>query len=235
MKPWTFKEAVSDESPIGRSLRTMSQRDKDQLTTKFNCVYYLLKREWPFNDYPELLKLHQKNKGPEIGTSYKTDRAAADVSQSIADTFHQELIENLSKARYYLNDGSSNTSVSEKQLVYVLFLENGFPNIKFVITENEKNVKNANAEGILDCIKESFHRLGIADIYKRIVGLNVDEASVNTGRFTGLGARMKEKTPWLEVIHCFSHRLELALKDAFRQSPAFKSIESLITNLCNLY
>ena len=79
----------------------MSQHDKDWLTTKFNCVYYLCKCEHPFVDYPELLKLHQKNKGPEIGTSYKTDCAAADFSQSIADTYHQDLIENLSKARYY--------------------------------------------------------------------------------------------------------------------------------------
>ena len=114
-----YKEVVSNESPIGRSLRAMSQRDKDQLTTKFNCVYYLLKRERPFVDYPELMKLHQKNKGPEKGTSYKTDPAAADFSQSISDTYHQELIENLSKARYFsiLNDRSSDTSVSEKELV----------------------------------------------------------------------------------------------------------------------
>ena len=93
-----YKETVSNKSPIRRSLRTMSQRYKDQLTTKFNCVYYLLKCEHPFVDYPELLKRYQKNKGPEIGTSYKTDCAAADFSQSIADTYHQELIDNLSKA-----------------------------------------------------------------------------------------------------------------------------------------
>ena len=84
-------------SPIGRSLRTMSQRDMDQLTTKFNCVYYLFKRERPFVDYPELLKLHQKNKGPEIGTSYKTDRAAADFSQSIADTYIRNLLRTCQK------------------------------------------------------------------------------------------------------------------------------------------
>ena len=46
---------------------------------------------------------------------------------------------------------------------------------------------------------------------------------------------MKEKTPWFEVIHCFNHRLEIALKDAFQQSPAFEWTKSLITNLHNLY
>ena len=92
-----YKEVVSNESPIGRSLRVMSQRDKDQLTTKFNCVYYLLRRERPFVDYPELMKLHQKNKGPEIGTSYKTDPAAADFSQSIFDTYHRNLLRTCQK------------------------------------------------------------------------------------------------------------------------------------------
>ena len=69
-------------------------------------------------------------------------------------------------------------------------LEDRFPKIKFASIEN---IKNANAEGILDCIKESFHKLGIADIYKRIVGLNIDGASVNTGKFARLGAQMKKK------------------------------------------
>ena len=58
-----------------------------------------------------------------MGTNYKTDRAAADFSQSIAETYHQELIENLSKTQYYsiLNDGSSDTSVSEKNLFMYCF------------------------------------------------------------------------------------------------------------------
>ena len=37
-----------------------------------------------------------------------------------------------------LNDGSSDTSISEKELVYVLFLEDGFPKIKSVSIENVK-------------------------------------------------------------------------------------------------
>ena len=97
----SYKDAVINDSPIGRGLKKMSQRDRDHLTTKFNCVYYLLKRERPFVDYPELLRLHLKNKGPDIGESYRNDRAAADFSQSIADTYHQGLVENMTKARYY--------------------------------------------------------------------------------------------------------------------------------------
>ena len=123
----------------------MSQHDKDQLTTKFNCVYYLLKCEPPFADYPELLKLHQKNKGPKQVQAIKQIVLQQTFLKVQLNTFHQELIENLSKAQYYsiLNDGSSDTSVSVKELIYVLFLEDRFPKIKFV---SKENVKNANAE-----------------------------------------------------------------------------------------
>ena len=99
----------------------MSERDKKFLRVKFNCTYYLLKQERPFADYPELLKLHVKNQGTSCGSSYKTDRAAAQFTQVIAETHHKKLVESISKAQYYsiLNDGSSDTSVSEKELVYI--------------------------------------------------------------------------------------------------------------------
>ena len=40
---------------------------------------------------------------------------------------------------------------------------------------------NANAEGVIECIKSAFERIGILDFQKRIMGLNVEGASVNTG------------------------------------------------------
>ena len=212
----------------------MSQYDRTTLRIKFNCVYYLLKQERPSTDYPELLKLHLKNNGSAIGLSYQTDRAAAQFTEVIPDVHYEGLSENIHKACYYsiLNDGSSDTTVSEKELVYALYLEDGKPKIGFVGIEN---VNNANTEGILECIKESFHRLGITNLSKKLVGLNVDGASVNTGQHTGLGTRIKSLTPWLQVIHCFNHRLELALKDAFSQFPAFSSVDSFITKLYYLY
>ena len=127
---------------------------------------------------------------------------------------------------------SSNTSVSEKELVYTLYLEEGKPKTDFVGIEN---ANNTNTEGILECIKELFHRLGITNFSKKLVGLNVDGVNVNTGQHTGLGTRIKSLTSWLQVIHCFNHSLELALKDAFSQSPAFSSVDSFIVKLYYLY
>ena len=229
-----YHQAVLQNTSIGTGLTKMASRDKEHLRIKFNSVYYLLKQERPFLDYPELLKLHLKNKGPEFGTSYKTDRAAAEFTEVIAEVERKKMVNYLSKARYFsvLNDGSSDSSVSEKELVYALFLVDGKPEVTFISIES---VKVADAAGILDCIKNAFNRIGIIQFTDRVVGLNVDGASVNTGKFTGLGVRVKAQAPWLQLVHCFNHRLELAIKDAFQETPAYSAIETFITKLYYLY
>ena len=39
---------------------------------------------------------------------------------------------------------------------------------------------------------------------------------MNMGSINGLAAKLRNDSPWLLVIHCFNHRLELAVKDAFK-------------------
>ena len=93
---------------------------------------------------------------------------------------------------------------------------------------------NANAEGIIECIKTAFQRISILDFQKRIMGLNADGASVNTGVHNGVGVLMQADSPWLQVIHCFNHRLELAIKDAFKNNN-FNKIDEMLMTFCYLY
>ena len=68
----------------------------------------------------------------------------------------------------------------------------------------------------------------------RIDGLNADGASANMGEYTGLEKLVKDSAPWLELVHCFNHRIELALKDAFDTSP-FSKIDDMLLKLYYLY
>ena len=45
--------------------------------------------------------------------------------------------------------------------------------------------------------------------------LSVDGASVSTGLHGGLGVEMKETASCLNMMHCFIHSLELAVRDTF--------------------
>ncbi len=59
-----------------------------------------------------------------IGESYTTDRAAAKFVNVIGEVTKEGLKTDLTKARYYsiLNDGSTDVTKTEQELVYVLFL-----------------------------------------------------------------------------------------------------------------
>ena len=57
-----------------------------------------------------------------------------------------------------------------------------------------------------------------------LVTLATDGASVNTGRISGLVTRFTLGREWLVQIHCINHRIELAIKDALKETK-FKYID----------
>ena len=200
---------------------------RKKLCTKFNTVYYFSKRERPFSDYSSLLELQSKNHLPDF-------RAAGKFTEVIASIEQDKLAENISKARYYLvlNDGCADSSVREQELIYIHFLDDGIPKVKYLSIES---VKSADAAGIHNSIIQGFNRFGITSFEEKLVGLNVDGASVNTGKHKGFAARIKKSAPWLNVVHCFNHRLELSIKDALEQIPSFQTINEFLLKLYYLY
>ena len=58
----------------------------------------------------------------------------------------------------------------------------------------------------------------------KLVAATADGASVNMGRISGLMTRLGENRDWLVKIHCINHCVELAVKDAFKDSK-FKEID----------
>ena len=149
----------------------------------------MAKKEHPFTDFPDLLELFLKNGVQNLGNSYATIKGAGifiDYIGEIAkDVFKEEFI----KTRYYsvLSDGSCDSATIEQELVYVLYLCEGSPYAKLLSIENPDN---GNASGLQNCLKQSFESVGIP-MSKKLLGLNVDGASVNLGVQSGLGALLK--------------------------------------------
>ena len=115
--------------------------------------------------------------------------------------------------------------------MYVLSLLCGKPMFKFLSIEL---ANNANAEGIQSCIKETFEWVEVLEFSKKVNALNVNGAAVNTSAHHGVGILVKESSPWLQVIHCFNHRLELSVKDAFK-TDTFVKIDEMLMKLYYLY
>ena len=58
--------------------------------------------------------------------------------------------------------------------------------------------------------------------------------SVNTGIYWGLSVMIKEDIPWLKLVHCFNHCLELAIQNAF-SGTFLDEIDLMLRNIYYLY
>ena len=87
--------------------------------------------------------------------------------------------------------------------------------MKFLSIENPPV---ADVQCLVECIKEAVHCIEITDLFSHLYGLNVNGASVNLGVYKGVATLLRDASPWLIVVHCFNHRVQLAAKDAFENS-----------------
>ena len=120
----------------------------------------------------------------------------------------------------------------EQELVFVLYLlKDGVPIVKYLSTES---AENGDTSGLKKCITKVFQRFGITKFSERLLGLNVDGASVNTGIHRDLRAKIKEEADWLQLVHCFIHCLEFTLKGAFSNS-VYNAVEEFLNEIHSLY
>ena len=88
---------------------------------------------------------------------------------------------------------------------------------------------------LLNALTQSFLDIGLDNYKERLIGFMSDGASVNFGQKAGLLTKLREsEMPWIVGIHCLNHRLELAIKDAFKGT-AFDEICTLLSNIHTVY
>ena len=170
----------------------------------------------------------------KVTKGYKTNRAAASFVDVISQSMKDSLVKDLLSANYHslLTDGSADASILEQEVIYVFFLsKKGEPVIKFF---NIQTPDHAHAGTLKKCIETTFHSISTVSMYQRLANLNIDSASINTGVHGGLGGKMKESASWINVIHCFNHSLELAVKDIFHKT-FFKEVNNMPLKLYYLY
>ena len=101
-------------------------------------------------------------------------------------------------------------------------MKNGYPINKFA---GIKSPISVDAEGltsaILNCIK-SFNQSDqdpeefLESIFRRLVNVNLDSASVMSGHVSGVQTWLKKHRNGLLYTHCVVHLLELAVLDAIK-------------------
>ena len=177
--------------------------------------------------------MQEKNNVQGICKNHITDCDASVFTDIIHNSIKNVMKTELKSLRFYsvLGDGSTDSGNIKEELVYVTYLSKGTVKVSF---PSIKNIQNVDANRIKECIESAFKHFDIDDFQDHLVGFHVDKAAVNVGLNGGVGKLLKEKSPWLHVIHCFSHRLELAAKDTFKNK-AFVKIDDMLSVLYRLY
>ena len=72
------------------------------------------------------------------------------------------------------------------------------------------------ATGIFDAMTVAFQKHDLSSLLQKIIFLSSDGSSVNSGHKSSLISLLCEHREWITFIWCFSHRLELSLKDGLK-------------------
>lgn len=118
--------------------------------------------------YPKLLLLQEVN-GLDLGKFYQTDMACRRFVKYIFDDLQKESVIKLKEKSFFsvLIDGATDTSVTENELIYVRYLENGVPENHYISIED---VEHADASGILSVMNKSFKRIDFPQWKEKLVG-----------------------------------------------------------------
>ena len=112
-----YRDSVIMNLPLTKSFLRLNPADKDSLQAKFNTTYFILKKERPFTDYPDLLNLYTKNGISKLGVSYSTPDGCAYFADSIGKVMRECLKKLIFKANCFsvLSDGSTDSAATEQE------------------------------------------------------------------------------------------------------------------------
>ena len=133
-------------------------------------------------------------------------------------------------------DGSTDASIQEQQMVYVCACKEGRQMIHFL---GCISTPKADADGIVKSI-ESAVQLGLdvtlIEFGKKLVAIGTDGAAVMTGCRGGVVAKLRQSVaPTIVGIHCFAHRLELAIHDVIKLHNTYSTFDKLLLDLWLFY
>ena len=93
--------------------------------------------------------------------------------------------------------------------------------------------KSVYAAGLFECLKRALAYLGVDKEPHKSIGFGCDGASVNIGN-QGVKGLIQSERPWVIAVWCLAHRLELALKDALKNT-LFSVIDDFLLRVYYIY
>ena len=222
---------VPKQATILTHMQKLSTRHHNQLTKKFQIAHFITSHGKGFNFYSNLAHFERTFHNVDLGESYVSDTACAEIVKYISKSIKIKRIEPLNngEGHYYsvMNDGSSSAkTMDEKELFLIKTAFSGAP--KFSIMSLEE-VEDANAEGLKVALEKSLSKLMLTKERKlQEIGMCTDGAPVNVRMHRMIREELGDHH---QLILCPAHKLELAIHDAFKTVPLNAECEKDSVNI----
>lgn len=214
----SYSTSANNQTTLLPFIRRFTAQQRAQLTKKFQLAHFMASTGKSFSAYQNFASFEKTYHGVDIGDSYITDKAGAEIAKYIATS---KLIKNITEPlnnvnNYYsvLMDGSSSAKIlDEKELYIIKTCVNGEPKFQVMSLEEPEE---ANAIGLKAAFDNSISKMNFAFERKtKEVGMCSDGAAVNVALYNLVKPTMGEH---YLLILCPAHKVELALKDSFKGS-----------------
>ena len=99
-----------------------------------------------------------------------------------------------------LIDGTTDRAIKEQEVLNAMFVDSGTRKPTLTYFEClELNGLDKNADGMLEVIRRSIED-NLSDLWKKIICLSADGALVNSGKDSGLIAKLQEENEWILFV-----------------------------------
>lgn len=108
-----------EQTEAQKTVESLNKAVMDKLIIMFKTVHAISLAGRPFSDYVWMSKLDQA-KGLDIGNTYLNSNSAKEFCKFIAIAEMNKIADNLNKAKFVsiMSDGSTDSSVTEVEIVY---------------------------------------------------------------------------------------------------------------------
>lgn len=174
---------------------------------------------------------HPKN------AQYMSPDIQNEIIQICSDIIIRKIIQKVDNAPCFtlLGDETMDISGTEQMSVCLRYLDFDDDLQKLIIREDFVGfvpIYNQTSEKITEALLKRCKELSLE--MKKCIGQGYDGARNMSGHVNGVQARMKNLYPLMMYVHCYSHRLNLALSNAMSVPPV-RNCLGIVNDVVNLF
>ncbi|CAL8134737.1 unnamed protein product [Prunus armeniaca] len=239
------------ETVVDKQSKQQVMDNRLRLTTTIESIRYLVNQAMAFRGHDESVDSSNRGNFIEILKSFarmnievekvvlnnapnNAQYIAHDIQKQILHIFatkvKKKICSELGKNKYcILVDESLDESGKEQMAIILRFVDcDGFIRERFF---NIVSVVDTNALTLKQKICKVLDNNGI--LVENMCGQGYDGASNMRGSWNGLQALFLQDCPYAYYVHCFAHRLQLALNGAAKDVKVVWRFFSMLTNIVN--